>query len=326
MSARQAAEFAMAILKYRPEIVMYHLGGTLRTFPWIAKLLGTKRIIYQDGTSRTAPGSANWNGAKLTAARFIAAPIHHVIAATEYVRRTAVDEGIVPSSRITVIPNGVDVQRAGANVAAKRKEWRDRFGIPEHASVVMQVGWIVPAKGFDKLLHAAKAVVSQHPETMFVMVGTGDHLEQYRVLGESLGIGTNVKWIGAVTSPFDDGVYAMADVYCQLSQWQEAGAYTLAEAMSYGLPMVVSNVGGIPEAVRSHQNGFVLEPTDVCGIAQSILCLLNRRELRERFGQQSREIATQYFDVELTTKQYLQVFGIKTSQSLPAVQTASSSE
>lgn len=306
ISIGQAAEFAKVILKYRPDVLMYHLGGTLRTYPLIAKALGTKRIIYQDGTSRTSTSPVNCSLGKRVLARLIAAPITQVVAATEYVRKAALEEGLVPGERISVIPNGIDVQRAKLHDAAIRLQWRNRLGIPPEAPVVMQVGWVVPAKGFDKLLNAAKEVVSQCPATIFVMVGTGDHLDEYRALGENLGIGSNVKWIGAVSSPFNDGVYAMADVYCQLSQWQEAFGYTLVEAMAYGLPIVATDVGGIPETVRNGENGFILDQTDVSGVAQRILDLLNNTDVRRHFGQRSREFTERRFDLEVTVKRYLE--------------------
>jgi glycosyltransferase involved in cell wall biosynthesis len=313
----QAFGIGRLVLRYRPDVLMYHLAGILSTYPRVGKLLGVKRVVYQDGTSRRSASLAlGWGGVKVSMARFLTAPIDTVIAMSSYVEHAVRAEGIVAFDKIHAIVSGVDVH-AAVNLDRKRAFWRNRYGISHGVPVILQVGWIVPEKGFDKLLEAAQRIIQEEPSTRFVMVGEGSYRKHYELLSEQLGIADHVVWTGAVSNPLHDGIYAMADVYCQLSQWQEACGFTVREAMAYRLPIVATNVGGLPEAVRHGHNGLVVELQDVSAIAESILTLVRDTSLRKDYGEQSRRIAVEEFNVETTIRQYLDYIGISTDDIRP---------
>ena len=134
------------------------------------------------------------------------------------------------------------------------------------------------------LLNAARLVIAQNPKVHFAFVGDGAYREQYQLQAKELGISEHVTFTGQVEDPLGDGVYAAADIVCQVSRWEEVFGYVIAEAMSCAKPMVATRVGGIPELVEDGKTGFVVERGEVATIADRILRLVADPELREQDG------------------------------------------
>lgn len=88
-------------------------------------------------------------------------------------------------------------------------------------------------------------------------------------------------------------LYASADIFVFPSLWEGFGI-VLLEAMSYGLPIIATDVAAIPELVKDGENGLLVEPGDVDGLAAAISRLVGDKGLRERMGERGREIASCY--------------------------------
>jgi glycosyltransferase involved in cell wall biosynthesis len=76
---------------------------------------------------------------------------------------------------------------------------------------------------------------------------------------EAMGLAAHITWTGLVQDPFAEGVYDVADIVCQLSEWEELFGWMIAEAMAYKKPIVATRVGGIPELVEDGVTGFLVE-------------------------------------------------------------------
>ena len=206
-----------------------------------------------------------------------------------------------------MIYNSADLSRVDKSEGT---EFRRKHSIPEDRTLVAQVSWIIPEKGIGDLLAAARLAVSQNPKIHFVFVGEGAHRERYTLEAIQMGLEGNVTWTGQVEDPMADGVFAAADVVCQVSRWEEVFGYVIAEAMSCGRPLVATRVGGIPELVEDEKTGFVLDRGDVRGIADRILMLASDRELRERMGRAGREVAADKFDLERNVGRVVESYGV----------------
>jgi len=96
---------------------------------------------------------------------------------------------------------------------------------------------------------------------------------------------------------------AKCDIYFQPSRW-EGLCITVLEAMAAGLPVVGSNVGGIGRNVKPDASGFLYEPDDVDGFVTGIKTLVEDPELRQRFGEQSRETVGQNFTKKVLVDEF----------------------
>ena len=158
--------------------------------------------------------------------------------------------------------------------------------------VVVTAGHLVTYKNPHGWLKVAQCVIKQRPDITFVWLGDGELLAPMRKMVKTLGLDERVLLPGFVTDPYT--WYEKSQVYFQPSLRESHGIAVL-EAMSHGLPCVVADTGGLPESVIDNETGFVCQPEDVTGFADSILALLGDPELRKRMGFAGRLRTEKYF-------------------------------
>lgn len=304
---------------YRPQILHLHFTGFIGPYPWLAKLYSVGQIFFTDHSSqpegyvsRRAPF---W---KRCVARMINRPITRVITVSEYGYRCVAGRGLFPLQRLEMVYNSADLSRASVG-EERAAEFRRKHSIPDDRALVAQVSWIIPEKGIGDLLAAARLVISQDSKVHFVFVGEGAHRERYTRQAIEMGLEGNVSWTGQVEDPMAEGVYAAADVVCQVSRWEEVFGYVIAEAMSCGKAMVATRVGGIPELVEDGKTGFVVDRADAPAIAEKILKLVADRDLRERMGNAGIAAARAKFDLKLNVEKVVTSYGIAVKDPAVAV-------
>jgi glycosyltransferase involved in cell wall biosynthesis len=290
INLKSAARFYRLLRKYRPEIVLYSLGGVVRLWPLLARAHGVSRSVYYDGTSRPQ-SMVEYRASALI--RTLMKPLGQSICATEFVKECSDREGIVPPNKSKVIYNAIDIKREHGDGAL----FRQKYGIPEDRLLVLKVSWLVPEKGIDITLLASREALRQRKDLHFVFCGDGEHREAYERTAAELGIAAYVTWTGQVEDLPASGAFQAADMQIQCSQWREAFCLAVAEGASAGLPVVVSRVGGLPELVTDGVNGFLFEPQDHVALANYILKLAGDESLRLRMGQAGRKRMVQRHDL-----------------------------
>jgi glycosyltransferase involved in cell wall biosynthesis len=172
------------------------------------------------------------------------------------------------------------------------------------------VSWLIPEKGLDDLLLAARDVIAAEPKAQFLLVGEGAHRANLeRTCGE-LGIAGHVTFTGSVQDPLAEGVYTASDVVCQMSRWEEVFGYVNAEAMAACKPLVGTRVGGIPEVIEDGVSGFLVPRRDPAAAAAKILALLKDPELRRRMGAAGRKMVERRFSHKANIAQVVRLYGI----------------
>jgi len=296
--------------RYRPEIVHFQFTPFLSPYPWLARLHSARRVYFSDQHSRPAPyvacRAALWKRAVSNSINF---PMTAVISVSDFNRRCLTATGLLACERIRTLYNAVDLCRANTDAQAG-KAFRRKHSIPLDCPLVVQVGWIIPEKGFPDLLEVARLVLAHDPDVHFAFVGESAYRNEYMQRTREMGLQDRVIWTGLVVDPLAEGVYRAADVICQLSRWQEAFGWTIAEAMAFNRPLVATRVGGIPELVKEGETGFLVTPGDVVSTAERILELLGDRDLRERMGAAGRKAVEANFNLKINVAKLLQFYGI----------------
>lgn len=308
---RAVSSMRRILRQYRPEILHLHFTGFIGPYPWLAKLCSVKQVFFTDHSSqpeghviRRAP---LW---KRLVARLVNLPLDRVITVSDYGYRSVAGRDLIPAKRIEMIYNSANLYRVTES-REPASEFKRRHSIPEDRALVAQVSWLIPEKGVNDLLSAARLVISRNPRVHFALVGDGAYRDQYQRLAREMGIGDHVTFTGQVEDPMSEGVYAAADVVCQVSRWEEVFGYVIAEAMSCSRPMVATRVGGIPELVEDGKTGFLVERGDAQAIADRILKLVADPELRNRMGRAGREVARERFDLERNVEKVLGLYGLE---------------
>lgn len=163
------------------------------------------------------------------------------------------------TTQIQVIPNAVSSKEMGEMNSSR-------------VARVLFVGKLEKRKGYDDLLHAAGSVLRTRPDVEFLFAGHGE-LARAAALARDLGIESSVQFLGWTTGEQLAALYRSATVFC-LPSYAEGLPMSLLEAMSYGLPVIATPVGGIPGLIEHEKNGFLIKPGNRTELSQRLLFLL----------------------------------------------------
>jgi glycosyltransferase involved in cell wall biosynthesis len=310
LSGKATVRLYEVLRRYRPGILHLYYTGFLSAYPWLARAMGTSLVYFTDQSSQVegfVPTRAPlW---KRLTMRVINHPINGVVSVSKYGYDNFTTRDLLPKERFHIIYNSVDVERAALGMA-KAGEFRSRFGIGADRLVVTQVSWLIPEKGLDDLLLAAREVIAAEPRAHFVLVGEGKHRANLERTSGEMGIAGQVTFTGSLQDPLAEGVYAASDVVCQMSRWEEVFGYVNAEAMAACKPLVGTRVGGIPEVIEDGVSGFLVPRRDPAAAAVRILELLRDAGLRRRMGEVGRRMVELQFSHKANIAQLVRLYGI----------------
>ncbi len=192
---------------------------------------------------------------------------------------------------ITIIPNGLNLQEF--QIPRSRGECRVILDLPPERKILLYMGALYPHKGVRVLIEAMVHIAKQHPDTLLLVGGEGAIEDELKWLTGDLSLQNNVKFLGFVTGKFRALYYNAADIFVLPSLRESFGIVNL-EAMASGLPVVSSNVGGVPDVVRDDVNGLLAAPGDPEDLAGKILCLCDSEQLRDRLGRTGKTLSKEY--------------------------------
>ena len=291
--------------KHRPAVFVYAFHGVMRVFPWLAKLSGARRIFFNDHSSRPpgqAPGPLSLP--KRIVGHLLTSPLTGIVSVAEFTERTGKAFGLTSAPGV-VIHNGVELPTFDR---ARGVAFRTRYNIPQDAIVITQVCWMVEVKGVETMLHAMATLLQQHSKVHLLLVGEGPKLNSYQTLANTLGLHPSVTFTGKLANPTETGLFEAADIYCQPSLWQEASGLAVMEAMSFKLPVVASNIGGLPESVHDGQTGYLVPPGESEGLSRALAHLVDDSDLRAQLGSNGYQRISAHHRIERVAERYVELF------------------
>lgn len=182
---------------------------------------------------------------------------------------------ICPTARVEVFSNAVEVPDPSA--------WRARDPAQQ---TILFLGRLGLRKGTFDLVRAFASVASQFPNATLVCAGDGA-IAETQTLARELGVAARVQCVGWLGPDRILQQLARATIFA-LPSHAEGVPMALLEAMAWGLPVVTTAVGGIPEVVQDGHNGLLLEPGDSHKLAAALATLLTNGELRHRMAENAR--------------------------------------
>jgi N-acetyl-alpha-D-glucosaminyl L-malate synthase BshA len=188
---------------------------------------------------------------------------------------------------IRVIPNFIDCsvyQRR--DVAAVKASLA-----PNGEPILIHVSNFRPVKRVQTVIELFAQVRAERPARL-LMVGDGPELADASRLARSLGLGDDVKFLGEQDQIVP--LLSASDVFL-LPSSQESFGLAALEAMACEVPVVATNIGGLPELIADGRTGFLHAPDDVNGMAASTLRLITDRELHDRMAKAARHAAKTRF-------------------------------
>ncbi|PFX98197.1 hypothetical protein COL41_04180 [Bacillus mycoides] len=137
---------------------------------------------------------------------------------------------------------------------------------------VLFLGKISTKKGVYDILESISSVSKKYPNIEFVFAGNGhpEEIKQFTNKIKHMGVSENVNYLGWINFNIKKKYLHESDILV-LPSYQEAFGIVLIEAMAVGLPIIASNIGGIPDVVKDRENALLIEPGDVSSLKESIL-------------------------------------------------------
>ena len=219
---------------------------------------------------------------KLTAPRK-----HKIICVSQNDKNLWLKNQAASEEKLVVVRNGLDWE----NISFLEKEKaREELALPKEAQIIGCIANFYPEKGLEYLVEAANILKQENKNLIFAVIGDGKgrknlaslikkyRLENFLLLGRKSNSAQFLK-------AFDSFI---------LPSVKEGLPYVILEAMAAGLPIVASEVGGIPEMVENGQNGFLVEPRDTQTLARKIAEVLDNPTLAQKFSRASKEKLPQF--------------------------------
>jgi glycosyltransferase involved in cell wall biosynthesis len=189
--------------------------------------------------------------------------------------------------KIVVIPNGINIDEF--DIGYSKKECREKLGLPHNEKILLSFGYLSPYKGPDILVKAMPKIMKKVPDAELVFVGKGVMRAELEMLSKKYGVEKNIKFAGFVEDGLKPLYYKAADVFVlpSIMSTESFGIVNL-EAMACSVPIVASEIGGIPDIVKDGENGLLAQPGDSEALADAIIYLLENKDVRERMGKNGR--------------------------------------
>jgi len=190
--------------------------------------------------------------------------------------------------RITVVPNFVSLP-GQSRIAGKNKS----------KVQLLMLGRVGERKGTADLINIFKKLDNKH---MILKIAGDGESKQYRKMVKALGLEEDISFLGWVDGKKKTDLFEDSDIFI-LPSYQEDLPMAILEAMSYGLPIVATNVAGIPSLVRNGYNGYLFEPGDINDCVMKLKSLIADSALRQKFGKNSLEMVKKQFEQSIVAKQ-----------------------
>lgn len=293
-------EIRKIIREFRPDIVHTHSAFSGKLAAWLCRVpcrFYTRHSAFPPSKKLTTFPGRQING-------FVNNTLAtDIVAVAEAAKDNLTDTGVDPK-KITVIINGSEeVRRISdkSNLALKQE-----LKIPDSAFVCGISARLEPYKGHATLLDAAKTVVSEHPDVVFLIIGSGSCDASLKDQAASLGISDKVRFIGFVNdvAPY----YNIMDLNLNCSWGTETSCLALSEGMSLSIPAVATTYGGNPYMITEGVNGLLVPEKDPDALSGAILSLIRDPERLAQLSSGARAMYEEKFTASGMTRRLEELY------------------
>ncbi|WP_201313960.1 glycosyltransferase [Dyella sp. EPa41] len=216
---------------------------------WLARRLGVPYVVKVHGTDLNVKADQPLLRPQI---RYALRGAHAVVAVSQALADKAVALGVDPS-RVHVIYNGVEPNLFSPG---SRREARERLRLAQDERLLLYVGNLKDSKGCLDLLETFPHVLTTHPDTRLLFIGTGPCKDALLQRAAALGCADRVRLVGAIEHFALGDWFRAANLLC-LPSHNEGVPNVVLEAMACGTPVVATRVGGIPEVLPDHAGMLV---------------------------------------------------------------------
>jgi len=284
------------------DIVHVHIGAAPSAyrkcvFVFFAKLFRKKMIVHFHAFSPVTTIQSKWHGAY----DYLFGKADIIIVLSEYWKNVLIQhydkkQTNPISNKLRIVYNpitkGVDDCIVSNNIV-KRK-------------TILYAGTVSERKGYADLLYAFGKIADNHKEWSLVFAGNGD-IENGCTIARKLNIERQVEWLGWVSGTDKDKAFSEASVFC-LPSYAEGFPMGVLDAWAYGLPVITTPVGGIPDVANDGMNLLLFNPGDVDKLTDCLTLMIDDEELRNNISKESTKFADGKFNKDTINNQIKEIY------------------
>lgn len=277
-------QILLKIKKINPDIV--HIQALTIALPGLVSKLFLRKpyVVWARGSDVYLPDKFT----KLIS-RVVLKNASSIIALNEDMKRKI--NTIYKRENIIVLPNGIELEKFKDICPQKQND----------KTTIIFVGTLRPVKGVEYLIKAMNIIHEKLPDTDLLIVGNGPDRDKLETLAQELNLQNRIFFVGNVSNEKIPEYMAKADLFV-LPSLSEGFPLVIAEAMASGLPIVTTNVGGLPDIVKNGENGFLVEPKNPEALADKIMLLLNNKNTCKKISNTNKIIIRDYSWSNITEK------------------------
>lgn len=251
-------------------------------FMAVSKLLGKKVIVHFHSFSvdTTIKSKYQW------VYRYLFGKADCVLVLSKYWQDELCDTFGFNEDKVKVLYNPCTTEISN-KVYPKKKE-------------ILYAGTVNARKGYADMINAFAKVADKYRDWCIVFAGNGE-IEEGKALASRLGIDKQTVFLGWVRGNDKDKAFKEASIFC-LPSYAEGFPMGVLDAWAYGLPVITTPVGGIPDIAIDGKNCLLFNPGDVDVLAKQMDKMMSSEELRKLVASESNELAKGIFSVEKVTE------------------------
>lgn len=171
---------------------------------------------------------------------------------------------------------------------------------------ILFAGTIIPRKGYETLLRGFALIAHKYPTWKIIFIGNGE-IENGKKLAETLDIESQVSFLGWISGRDKETIFQESSIYCLASNG-EGFPMGILDAWAYGIPCIMTPVGGIPDIVRDGENGLIFEVSNYHQLAIKIEILINEEDLRNKIVAKTDKNIANEFNINIINEKLYEIY------------------
>jgi glycosyltransferase involved in cell wall biosynthesis len=292
----------------RPDVVSSHFA--LYTFPGLDVTRGIPQVSHFQGPwadeSHVEGADSIGQRTKRMLEQRVYARSSRLIVLSEAFGQILTTRYNIPAERVRVVPGCVDVDQF--SLPLSRTDARRRLQLPQDRPIVLAVRRLVRRMGLEDLIEAIKRVKAKQPDVLLLIAGKGRLADELQGRITEAGLDDNVRLLGFVADRHLASLYRAADISIVPTVALEGFGLITVESLASGTPVLVTPVGGLPEAVAGLSTDLVLPATGADAIADGLIGALGGT-LKLPDEAACRKYARDNFDTSVIARRVAAVYG-----------------
>ena len=161
-------------------------------------------------------------------------------------------------------------------------------------------------KGLSDIIKSIPLVAKEYNDVLFILTG-GENVKRVQIECEKINISKYVYFWGWVKADEKIKLYNSVDMLL-LPSYNEGLPYVVIEALAAGLPIVTTDIGGIPEIVENGKNGYIIKPGDYRAMAKKIIILSKNKSLKYKISKENSQKAQRKYSLEAVMEKITDIY------------------